>query len=102
MAIFKNINGAGRMRSDFQNKFGTLHFLDVQLGKRLNLGFYESVIWQGRDTLVDVGFDYNYLNPVIFFRPVEFSSGSAHNSLIGANVSYRFWGQKLVVWSTDH
>ena len=34
------------------------------------------------------GFDINYLNPVIFLRPVEFSINSPDNILIGLNFRY--------------
>ena len=32
------------------------------------------------------GFDPNYANPFIFYRPVEFSVGSSDNALVGANI----------------
>ncbi|MEM9022893.1 MAG: gliding motility protein RemB, partial [Bacteroidota bacterium] len=71
------------------NKFGTFHYLSIDLTSRLNLALFESIIWQGSDTLVDRGIDVNYLNPIIFFRPVEFSTGSADNSLIGLALKYK-------------
>jgi hypothetical protein len=42
------------------------------------------VVWQDRDTLSNRTLDLNYLNPVIFYRPVEFAQGSADNVLLGA------------------
>ncbi|MBT5402748.1 MAG: hypothetical protein HOL28_04815, partial [Crocinitomicaceae bacterium] len=32
-------------------------------------------------------FDLNYLNPIIFYRPVEYQQGSADNALMGLNLS---------------
>jgi hypothetical protein len=32
-------------------------------------------------------FDVNYLNPIIFYRPQEYSVGSADNSMMGLNIS---------------
>jgi hypothetical protein len=71
------------------NKFGTFHYLSWNLTKRINISFFESVIWQAQDTLVNRGFDVNYLNPVIFYRPVEYSIGSSDNSLMGMNIRYK-------------
>jgi hypothetical protein len=70
-------------------KFGAFHYLQLELGKRLSLGFFESVIWQQQDSSGSVrGFDLNYLNPVIFYRPVEYSRYSPDNSLMGVNLGF--------------
>lgn len=73
----------------FQKKYGTFHFLNYAVNRRLQLGLYEAVIWINEDSTGHRGFDVNYLNPVIFFRPVEFSLGSPDNVLIGLNASYK-------------
>ena len=36
------------------------------------------------------GFDVHYLNPIIFYRPVEFSKHSPDNALLGLNIDYNF------------
>lgn len=66
-------------------KFATMHFLDWNISKRMNIGIFESVVWQSKDTLNTRGFDVNYLNPIIFYRTVEYSLGSSDNSLLGLN-----------------
>ena len=71
------------------NKFGSFHYLSWNAGKRWSLGFFENVMWGGRDSLVHRGFDPNYLNPVIFFRPVEYAVGSSDNSLLGLDLSFK-------------
>ena len=75
------INGA------FATKFMANHYLSWNATKRLNLGFFESVLW---DRSNDRGFDFNYLNPIIFYRAIEFSTGSrAGNALIGLSGKYK-------------
>ena len=69
--------------SNAQNKYGTFHYLSMNLNKSINISLFESIIWGGRDTLNERNFDVNYLNPIIFYRPVEFSTGSADNSTLG-------------------
>lgn len=80
-----NYNGA-----NIRNKFSSSHFISLNAFKGFNIGIFETVIWQAKDTLVNRGFDVNYLNPIIFFRPVEYATGSADNVILGLSLSYRF------------
>ena len=73
----------------FRKKYGTFHYLDINIGKKLNVGLFDAVIWQN-DTASGRGFDFNYLNPVIFLRPVEFSLNSPDNAMLGLNLSFAF------------
>ncbi len=87
---FYTIQNANGIKSDFKNKFGTFHYLSWNATKNISLSFFENVIFQGTDTTRSRGFDPNYLNPVIFFRPVEYSLGSSDNSMMGLNLSLQF------------
>ena len=86
----------------YEKKYGSFHFLSANITKRLNIGFFEAVIWEAGDSSGRRGFDVNYLNPVIFFRPVEFSLGSPDNMIMGFTVKYRinrsysFYGQVVL------
>jgi hypothetical protein len=68
----------------FDRKYATYHYLDINIGKRLSLGLMEAIIWDDSAR----GYDINYLNPIIFLRPVEFSIGSPDNALIGINLKF--------------
>lgn len=73
-----------------ERKYSTSHYLSWNIGKRFNINLFETVIW--RDQLepgVRRGYDYNYLNPIIFFRPVEYSIGSPDNVLMGGGFRAR-------------
>ena len=86
----KDMNSTMSTKSkDFRDKFNTMHYISWNVTKWLNLGFFESVVWKASDTLLDRGYDVNYLNPVIFFRPVEYSTGSSDNSLLGMSMSIK-------------
>lgn len=85
---YKSVFGSDGRPGNFTNKYASTHYLEWQATKKLSLGFFESVLWQAGDTLIDRGFDVNYLNPVIFYRPVEFSTGSPDRVLVGLNVKY--------------
>jgi hypothetical protein len=84
-------------RSRYYNKYGAFHFLSWDISKRLNIGFFEAIIFENRDT-TGRGFTYdlNYLNPVIFYRPVEFSIGSADNVLMGLNAKYKLFNKQVL------
>lgn len=76
-------------------KYSASHILSWNIGKRLNFNMFETVIWRGQDSLGYRGFDVNYLNPIIFYRPVEFSLGSPDNVIMG-------FGFRLRIFKTTH
>jgi hypothetical protein len=76
----------------YRNKFTTTHYLSWAVTDWFNLGLFETIVWQSRDTLLERGFDPHYLNPIIFYRPVEFAIGSPDNAIIGLDMSFRLSG----------
>jgi len=68
-----------------RKKHSSIHFLDFSLTENINIGIFESVLWQSKDENYNRGYDVEYLNPIIFYRPVEFSKHSPDNVLIGVN-----------------
>ena len=55
---------------NFKGKFTATHYLDWDLSRVVNIGLFESIVWQAEDTLLNRGFDFNYMNPIKFYRPV--------------------------------
>jgi hypothetical protein len=68
-------------------KYASMHYLSVNLTNRLSIGLMEAIIWKS-DSVRNRSVDINYLNPVIFLRPVEFSLNSPDNALMGINLRY--------------
>jgi hypothetical protein len=65
----------------YATKFMANHYLSWNVSNRLNLGFFESVIWTNTN---DRGFDASFINPIVFYRSVEFaSSARTGNALLG-------------------
>ncbi len=79
-----DVNGVLNNKT-FPKKFAAVHHLSVNLNKNLNVGLFENIIFSN-----DNGFDLNYLNPIIFYRNVEFYLGSPHNASLGADFKYNF------------
>tara|TARA_Y100001933_G_scaffold265111_1_gene335446 strand:+ start:1496 stop:3142 length:1647 start_codon:yes stop_codon:yes gene_type:complete len=70
---------------NWAQKYLSVHYLSWNITKKLNLSLYESISW----LKADKGFDWQYANPVIFMRPVEWQNGSADNVLLGSSVKYK-------------
>lgn len=86
-------NPAIKRYSDFKNKYAAIHYLSWQMTPRWRAGFYEAIIWQGTNEQGKRGLEINYLNPVIFFRPVEFAIGSPDNAMMGFDMDYQAGNQ---------
>ena len=72
----------------FLPKYTANHYLSWNVSKRLNIGLFESVVWNNAN---DRGFDVNYLNPLIIFRAIEFETGQdAGNALVGLSAKYKY------------
>ncbi|MCF6307596.1 MAG: capsule assembly Wzi family protein [Flavobacteriaceae bacterium] len=71
----------------YRNKYIASHYLSYNVSKRLNIGLFESVIWENAGD----GVNFSYLNPIIFYQAVQFAVGSrAGNALIGFSAKYKF------------
>ncbi len=63
-------------------KYKVSHHLSYDANDWLNIGFYETIIFARQNQ-----FEFNYLNPIIFYRAIEQQVGSPDNSLVGFNYS---------------
>jgi len=79
-----------RKLAGYQAKFASSHHLSINAAKWLNFGIFESVIFQPKDTLLNRGFDAEYLNPFVFYRPQEYSLGSSDNVLLGVDLTANY------------
>ncbi|MGI4804378.1 MAG: hypothetical protein ACRYFL_06375 [Janthinobacterium lividum] len=78
-------------QDDYRRKWAVFHYLDWNVSNKVSLGFFDSVIWGDKDDLGNKrGFDYNYVNPFVFLRPLEANNGSGDNALIGFTGKYKF------------
>lgn len=71
-------------------KFASTHFFNFNATERFQIGLFESVVFAPKDTLLNRGYEIEYLNPFLFYRPTEYSIGSQDRLLIGLNTSYQF------------
>ncbi len=64
-------------------KYMATHYFSYKPIQNLEIGLFESIIFARENQ-----FEFQYLNPVIFFRTVEFHLDSPDNVLLGLNVKY--------------
>ena len=75
----------------YATKYVANHYLSWNVTKRFNLGLFESVVWSNQNNR---GFDVSFVNPIIFYRAVEFASSSrSGNALLGLTTKYKFNSQ---------
>ena len=97
-AALKDIgNNSSFPNRQIQNKYFSAHYLNWNISKNLSLGLFETVVWGEKDSLNQRGFDYSYLNPVVYYRPIEYAAGSSDNVILGANGKLKL-AKKYVVY----
>lgn len=88
----KDVRDAVTIDGTYATKYMANHYLSWNASKRLNIGLFESVIWTNSN---DRGFDLNFVNPIIFYRTVEFASSSrSGNATLGLTSKYK-WNSKV-------
>ncbi|MFC4817946.1 gliding motility protein RemB [Flavobacterium sp. GCM10023249] len=88
----KDVRDDVTVERTYATKFMANHYLSWNVSKKWNLGFFESVVWANTN---DRGFDLSFVNPVIFFRSVEFTSSSrSGNAVLGLTSKFK-WNNSI-------
>ena len=75
----------------FLTKYMATHYLSYNVNKRFNIGLFESVLFESEPNR---GFDWNFINPILFYNMVEYTTGSrSGKSLIGLSYKYKWTDQ---------
>lgn len=92
----KDVRPEVTLEKTYATKFMANHYLSWNVSNKLNLGFFESVVWTDTNNR---GFDINFVNPIIFYRSVEFSSSSrSGNALLGITSKYK-WNNNINLYA---
>jgi hypothetical protein len=81
-------SGLSSKEQGYPSKFIAFHHLSVNLGKKFNLGLFESVVYAAEDSTGSTSLRLDYLNPVIFYRAIEQQNGSSDNVLLGLDFKW--------------
>lgn len=83
----------------YPDRYMAFHHASINIGKKFNLGFFESIIFTPRDSINSNTFELSYLNPVIFYRAIEQQNASSDNAILGLDFKWNafkkisFYGQ---------
>jgi hypothetical protein len=73
----------------FPKKYMAIHHISFNAPKWLTVGLFEGIVFNRLNQ-----FEFSYLNPIIFLRPMEQNNGSADNAFVGvdlkANIARKF------------
>lgn len=94
-----SLSGSKPTSKGYPDKYVALHHLSINIGKKLNVGIFESVVFSADDSVGGDRFRLAYLNPIIFYRAIEQQNGSSDNVLLGFDFKWNalkklsFYGQ---------
>ncbi len=97
LELTPQIRKRGSGDSRIPQKYATIHTLNVNVTKWLNIGVYESVMFSRPDR-----YEFRYLIPVIFYRAMERGLGSPDNVNLGITFKaiaarrLQFYGQFML------
>ncbi|MNL05970.1 hypothetical protein D3C87_1265890 [compost metagenome] len=71
-------------------KWGVFQYIDYNATNRFSIGFFQAITWANQDAAGKRGFDFTYINPVMFLRPVESNNSSSPDKMfLGLNSKYK-------------
>ncbi|MGB3616737.1 MAG: capsule assembly Wzi family protein [Catalinimonas sp.] len=86
--IISNSLGAPAGSQNYPRKYFAFHHLSLNITPSFNLGLFESVVLGGPDSSANARLEWQYFNPVIFYRAVDQQLGSPDNVIIGLDARW--------------
>lgn len=93
--------GAPKLATDRRlgdrGKWAAIHYIDWNATKRFSIGFFQAVTWADAEVEGKRGFDFNYVHPFVFLRPIESANtGSPDKMRLGLNTKYELFNKMTV------
>jgi hypothetical protein len=80
-----------------RGKWNAMHYLDWNVNNRLSIGLFQAVTWADAEPEGKRGFDFNYIHPFVFLRPIEGANTSSPDKMrLGTNVKYELFDKTAV------
>lgn len=73
----------------FQKKAMAIQYLSFNISKRINLGLFQSMVWNASDSMNRQQLDWQYINPIIFSNLGFYGLNNKNNIMLGANMSVK-------------
>jgi hypothetical protein len=72
-----------------RGKWNAMHYVDWNVSNRFSLGLFQAVTWADAEPEGKRGFDFNYIHPFVFLRPIEGSNSSSPDKMrLGMNTKF--------------
>jgi len=100
--IMQDAEAPSGLVQDFHTKYSSFHYLSWNASPRLNFSLFEAITYDGDSGRNVRGPDPAYLNPIIFYQPVNYNIGDPDKSNLGAAFKIKvaqkeqFYGQVLI------
>lgn len=93
-AVLMNLEPAAKIQNPnverlFQKKAASFQYLSVNISKRLNVGFFQGMIWQAGDEKNQQHLEWQYFNPIIYTNLAYYGLNNRNNILMGADVKLK-------------
>jgi len=82
-------NSTDNNNMGYAKKYLSSHYISAHISSTINLGIFQSVIWDTNIDSGNKGFDIKYINPISLFRPLIYNYKTPHNLMLGINVKYK-------------
>lgn len=69
--------------------YATTH-ASINITKNLNIGLFETTVFQRDSGFEKQGYDVQYLNPIIYYNLIENALNSPDKNMLGLNLKYNF------------
>jgi hypothetical protein len=88
LMLYQNVRTADGTTEIYNRKYGSITSLDVLLGKRLEIGLIETIVWnkKNNDSYLP---DANLYNPIILIRPLQYGWSGNNNVALGLNAKLK-------------
>jgi hypothetical protein len=70
----------------FQKKAAAFQYLSLNIGKFLNLGFFQGMIWQAGDSKNRQHLEWQYFNPIIYSQVAQYGLNNTNNIVAGGDI----------------
>ena len=89
LQTLERFNNSSTPEALFKRKAGTFHYLSYAIGKRVEVGIFEGIVWQQTDDSVSVAVDKSMFVPIIGLNTMLNGMNGVNNALLGLNLKVK-------------
>lgn len=80
-----------------RGKWNAMHYVDWNVSNRFSIGLFQAVTWADAEPEGKRGFDFNYIHPFVFLRPIEGANRTSPDKMrLGLNTRYELTKKSAV------